>query len=108
MKGNITILDETNPNKPVVKAVIKGDKPVKKALQADIDLQDILLAGGFCSLIAKVLRAGIDLQDMLLAGGFCSLIAGVAMIYVPAAFVLAGMLCLLFAFLIERSKGKRE
>jgi hypothetical protein len=45
---------------------------------------------------------GLDLQDCLLIIGVLLLVAGTGAIYWPAGLILAGLLCLLFAFLIER------
>jgi hypothetical protein len=46
----------------------------------------------------------IDTQDVLLVTGFGCLESGVGMIYVPAAFILAGLLFFIFAALIEKAK----
>lgn len=48
----------------------------------------------------------IDLQDVLIALGFIALEAGVAMIYVPVALILAGLVLFAFALLIETDKRR--
>ena len=45
-----------------------------------------------------------DLQDGLIAAGLTSLFAGVYSIYRPAAFILAGLMALAFALLIQFSR----
>ena len=52
----------------------------------------------------------VDLQDALLVLGFCCLEAGVAVIYWPAALILAGVLFLAAALRparVEGHKGRR-
>ena len=50
----------------------------------------------------------IDLQDVLLVAGSLALIEGVDMIYIPAAVMLFGVMCLVFALAIERAKSPRK
>jgi hypothetical protein len=46
----------------------------------------------------------LDLQDWLLIGGICFSEGAAVVIWWPASLVLASVWCLLFAWLIERSK----
>ncbi len=51
-------------------------------------------------------KSEFDAQDALLIAGFVSLETGVAFVYWPAAFILAGLLCFGFAYLIERARPR--
>jgi hypothetical protein len=50
-------------------------------------------------------KTRIDTQDGCLVLGFCLLEAGTALIYVPAALILAGLLFIVAAGLIEATRG---
>jgi len=53
---------------------------------------------------ASATEPKFDLQDFFVALGSFSLVAGTALIYVPAAVILAGVLCFVFAIMIERAR----
>ena len=54
----------------------------------------------------KKLLKDIRLEDILLLTGITSLLGGVAAIYAPAAFILAGLLLTATGILIETKKAK--
>lgn len=54
------------------------------------------------------LRREMDLQDGLLVCGVVFLEWGTWLIWKPAAFLLAGVLCLSFAWLIERDRARKR
>lgn len=57
-------------------------------------------------LLAAVKRvaAAIELTDVLSLAGFIAVVYGVSRVYVPAAWVVAGVLLLRYAYLVEAGR----